>query len=32
MGFATREQVEQFYMSCPQFEQMLVQDGILLLK
>ena len=32
MGFATREQVEQFYVSCPQFEQMLVQDGILLLK
>ena len=32
MGFATREQVEQFYVSCPRFEQMLVQDGILLLK
>ena len=29
MGFATREQVEQFYVSCP---QLLVQDGILLLK
>ena len=24
--------MEQFYVSCPQFEQMLVQDGILLLK
>ena len=32
MSFATREQVEQFYVSCPQFEQMLVQEGILLLK
>ena len=32
MGFATAEQVEQFYVSCPRFEQMLVQDGILLLK
>mgnify|MGYP005716079309 CR=1 FL=1 len=26
------EQVEQFYVACPQFERMLVQDGILLLK
>ena len=32
MGFATEEQVEQFYVACPQFERMLVQDGILLLK
>ena len=32
MGFATDEQVEQFYVACPQFERMLVQDGILLLK
>jgi len=32
MGFATPEQVEQFYVACPQFERMLVQDGILLLK
>lgn len=32
MGFATPEQVEQFYIACPQFERMLVQDGILLLK
>lgn len=32
MGFASEEQVEQFYVACPQFERMLVQDGILLLK
>ena len=32
MGFATREQLEQIYVSYPQFEQILVQDGILLLK
>ena len=32
MGFATEEQVEQFYVACPQFERMLVQNGILLLK
>ena len=32
MGFATPEQVEQFYVACPQFERMIVQDGILLLK
>ena len=32
MGFATPEQVEQFYGACPQFERMIVQDGILLLK
>ena len=32
MGFATPDQVEQFYVACPQFERMLVQDGILLLK
>ena len=32
MGFATEEQVEQFYVACPQFERMLVQDEILLLK
>ena len=28
MGFASEEQVEQFYVACPQFERMLVQDGI----
>ena len=32
MGFATEKQVEQFYVACPQFEQMLTEDGILLLK
>ena len=32
MGCATREQVEQFYVSCPQFEQMTGAGGILLLK
>ena len=32
MGFATEEQVEQFYVDCPRFEQMLTEDGILLLK
>ena len=32
MGFATAKQVEQFYVACPQFEQMLAEDGILLLK
>ncbi len=32
MGFATDEQVRQFLHSCPEFEDMLVQDGIHLLK
>ena len=32
MGFATAKQVEQFYVACPQFEEMLAEDGILLLK
>jgi polyphosphate kinase 2 len=32
MGFATEKQVEQFYVDCPRFEQMLTEDGILLLK
>lgn len=32
MGFATPEQVDRFYVACPQFERMIVQDGILLLK
>ncbi|MDC0302951.1 polyphosphate kinase 2 [bacterium] len=32
MGFATEKQVEQFYIACPQFEKMLAEDGILLLK
>ena len=32
MGFATHQQVEQFYLDCPQFERLIVKDGILLLK
>ena len=32
MGFATEKQVEQFHVDCPRFEQMLTEDGILLLK
>jgi len=32
MGFATAEEVEEFYRSCPEFERMLVRSGILLVK
>ena len=32
MGFCTQEELERFYQACPQFERMLVQSGILLLK
>lgn len=32
MGFATEDQVERFMRSCPQFERMLIRDGIILLK
>ena len=32
MGFATREEVEEFYRSCPEFERMLVRSGITLIK
>src|SRR5262245_6570356 len=32
MGFATPEQVEQFFRDVPEFERMLVRSGILLLK
>ena len=32
MGFATKQQVEEFLRSCPQFERMLVRSGIILLK
>lgn len=32
MGFATTDEVEQFLRTCPQFEQMLVEEGIVLLK
>jgi polyphosphate kinase 2 len=32
MGFATTDQVEQFFKDVPEFERMLVRSGILLLK
>ena len=32
MGFATEEQVQEFYRSCPEFERMLVREGIVLIK
>jgi polyphosphate kinase 2 len=32
MGFATAEEVEEFYRSCPEFERMLVRSGVLLVK
>ncbi len=32
MGFATPNQVEEFFRSCPQFERMLVRSGIILVK
>ena len=32
MGFTPQEKVDQFLRSCPQFERMLVRDGIILLK
>ncbi|HEX2754943.1 MAG TPA: polyphosphate kinase 2 [Candidatus Limnocylindrales bacterium] len=32
MGFATAEEVQEFYRSCPEFERMLVRSGILLVK
>ncbi|MHB8891688.1 MAG: polyphosphate kinase 2 [Candidatus Limnocylindrales bacterium] len=32
MGFATAEEVEEFYRSCPEFERMLVRSGIILVK
>jgi polyphosphate kinase 2 len=32
MGFATAEEVEEFYRSCPEFERMLVRSGIVLIK
>ncbi len=32
MGFATTDQVEQFFMDVPEFERMLVRSGIVLLK
>lgn len=32
MGFATADEVEEFYRSCPEFERMLVRSGIILVK
>jgi polyphosphate kinase 2 len=32
MGFATRDQVEQFFNDVPEFERMLVRSGIILIK
>ncbi len=32
MGFATPEQVDLFMRTCPEFEHMLVEDGIILIK
>ena len=32
MGFATEEDVEEFFRSCPEFERMLVRSGIILIK
>jgi polyphosphate kinase 2 len=32
MGFATPEQVRQFYQDCPEFERMLMRSGITLIK
>ena len=32
MGFATQEQVEEFFRDCPEFERMLIRSGITLVK
>jgi polyphosphate kinase 2 len=32
MGFATYEQVQQFFRDCPEFERMLIRSGIILIK
>lgn len=32
MGFCTKEQYQEFLQTCPEFEQMLVRSGIILLK
>lgn len=32
MGFATEEEVQYFYQTCPEFESMLIQSGIILIK
>jgi polyphosphate kinase 2 len=32
MGFCTEEQYQEFFRSCPEFEQMLIRSGIILIK
>lgn len=32
MGFATEQQVQEFFRTCPEFERMLVRSGIVLIK
>jgi len=32
MGFCTEEQYQEFFRSCPEFEQMLMRSGIILIK
>ena len=32
MGFATEDEVQEFFRSCPEFERMLIRSGILLTK
>ena len=32
MGFATDDEVQEFFRSCPEFERMLVRSGIILIK
>ncbi len=32
MGFATEDEVQEFFRSCPEFERMLIRSGIVLLK
>ena len=32
MGFATEDQVEQFFQDVPEFERMLIRSGVILLK
>jgi len=32
MGFCTKEELDEFYRSCPEFERMLVRSGIILIK
>jgi polyphosphate kinase 2 len=32
MGFCTEQEVEEFFRSCPQFENMLIRSGIILIK